>query len=147
MAAAVFLGFMTLFSFAGSRPTDLGVHNNRLGACPAAPKCVSSDENRPAHKVSPFEIVVPAAEAWRIVRSLVSDLPRTQIVTATSDYIHAECSSRIFGFIDDLELHLRASQGIIAVRSVARLGYSDLGVNRRRVERLRALLRGRGVIK
>jgi uncharacterized protein (DUF1499 family) len=52
----------------------------------------------------------------------------------------------VFGFIDDLELHLRSAEGLIAVRSASRLGYSDLGVNRRRIEDLRALLIKRGIV-
>ena len=69
------------------------------------------------------------------------------MVTATSDYIHAECSSAVFGFVDDLELHLRPAQNIIAVRSAARLGHGDFRVNRKRVEKLRSLLVQQGVIR
>jgi len=65
----------------------------------------------------------------------------------TDDYLHAECSSAFFGFVDDLELHLRPGQGTIAVRSAARLGHSDFGVNRKRVEKLRSLLTQQGVIR
>ena len=54
-----------------------------------------------------------------------------QIIAETSDYLHAECATAIFGFVDDLEVHLRVAEGVIAVRSASRLGYSDLGVNRR----------------
>jgi uncharacterized protein (DUF1499 family) len=68
-------------------------------------------------------------------------------VTETADYLHAECRSAVFGLVDDLELHLRQSEGIIAVRSASRLGYSDLGVNRRRVEGLRSSLIALGAIR
>lgn len=81
-----------------------------------------------------------AAEAWPVVGGAVSALPGVHIVTDSADYLHAECKSTVFGFVDDLELHLRPREGVIAVRSAARLGYSDLGANRRRVERLRAML-------
>jgi uncharacterized protein (DUF1499 family) len=74
-------------------------------------------------------------------------LPRTRIVSRTDASLHAECRSRIFRFVDDLELCLRAAEGIIAVRSASRLGYSDLGVNRSRVEALRAELKKRGMIR
>ena len=70
-----------------------------------------------------------------------------KIISLTDEYIHAECTSAVFGFVDDLELHLRPQEKLIAVRSAARLGYSDLGVNRKRVESLRAALRERGVIR
>ena len=65
----------------------------------------------------------------------------------TDDYIHAECSSAVFGFVDDLELHLRAAQKLIAVRSASRLGHSDFGVNRKRVENLRTRLQKQGVVR
>ena len=95
----------------------------------------------------PLELAISPREAWQRVRDLVSKDPRTQIVTETSDYIPAECRSLLLGFVDDLELHLRPIENIIAVRSASRLGYSDLGVNRRRVESLRASLSNRGVLK
>ena len=138
---------MPLFSCAGTRPNNLGVKDSRLAPCPATPNCVSSDDPDAAHSIASFEIVAPAREAWRAVRSIVADWPRTRIITETNQYLHAECSSAVFGFVDDLELHLRPAQGRIAVRSAARLGHSDFGVNRRRVERLRRSLAQRGVIR
>lgn len=57
----------------------------------------------------------------------VEGLPRTKIIAATADYL-AKCTSAVFGFVDDLELHLRIAEGVIAVRSASRFGYSDLGV-------------------
>lgn len=138
---------MALFSFAGSRPANLGVHSGRLAPCPSSPNCVSSDADDAAHAIRPFELAVAPTEAWRVARSLIADLPRTHLVTATSDYIHAECSSAFFGFVDDLELHLRPSKNLIAVRSAARLGHGDFGVNRKRVEKLRSLLLKQGVVR
>ena len=138
---------MPLFSCAGTRPTNLGVKDARLAPCPSTPNCVSSDDADPAHRSSPFQLAVPAAEAWRAVGATVASLPRTKIITETDDYLHAECSSAFFGFVDDLELHLRPSQNLVAVRSAARLGHSDFGVNRKRVENLRALLAKQGVIR
>ena len=65
---------------------------------------------------------------------------------ATDSYLRAEFKSRVFGFVDDVELQLRAAEEAIAVRSASRVGYSDLGVNRRRVESLRKILRTRGAV-
>lgn len=138
---------MALFSCAGTRPNTLGVKDARLAPCPSSPNCVSSDDADAAHAISSFELAAPAPDAWRAAQSTVAGLPRTKIITATGDYLHAECSSAVFGFVDDLELHLRPAQNLIAVRSAARLGHSDLGVNRRRVENLRSLLVRLGVIR
>ncbi|MFC1589733.1 DUF1499 domain-containing protein [Pseudomonadota bacterium] len=139
-SSIILISIMSLFSCTGQRPTSLGIHEGKLSACPSSPNCVSSDASDEGHKVLPFQFNIPAADAWQAARQAALTLPRTTIITETSDYIHAECSSAIFGFVDDLELHLRPSNGIIAVRSASRLGYSDLGVNRKRVELLRSSL-------
>jgi uncharacterized protein (DUF1499 family) len=137
---------MPLFSCAGKRPTNLGVEASRLAPCPSSPNCVSSDADNSAHSIAPFALAVPSRDGWLAVRESVESLPRTKIISETADYLHAECTSAFFGFVDDLELHLRTAEGVIAVRSAARLGYSDLGVNRRRIEDLRALLIKRGIV-
>lgn len=138
---------MSLFSCAGTRPKDLGLHGSVLRPCPSSPNCVSSDAGDASHRVEAFALAVPAADAWREARAAVAALPRTRIVSETADYLHAECASALFGFVDDLELHLRASEGRIAVRSASRLGHSDMGVNRRRVEGLRAALARQGAVR
>ncbi|HEY9647011.1 MAG TPA: DUF1499 domain-containing protein, partial [Chroococcidiopsis sp.] len=65
-------------------------------------------------------------------------LERTKIITATSDYLYAEFSSKLMGFVDDVEFYLSPADGVIHVRSASRLGQSDLGVNRKRIEDIRA---------
>jgi uncharacterized protein (DUF1499 family) len=82
-----------------------------------------------------------------MVREVVNDIPRTTITEVSDNYLHAECRSAVFRFVDDLELELRPAEGIIAVRSASRIGYSDFGVNRSRVERLRSALQSRGLVK
>jgi uncharacterized protein (DUF1499 family) len=138
---------LSLLSCAGRRPEALGVHEGRLAPCPGSPNAVCSDAADAAHRVEPLVLAVAPAEAWGAAREAVAALPRTRLVTARDDYLHAECASRLLGFVDDLELHLRPEAGVIAVRSASRLGYSDLGVNRRRVETLRAALRAEGVVE
>ena len=147
IGAVLLIASMLLVSCAGKRPSNLGVSNSELPPCPSSPNCVSSDARDSSHKVPPLQFDVLPTEAWRVARELVSELPRTQIVSETSGYLHAECRSALFGFVDDLELHLRPSEGAIAVRSASRLGYSDFGVNRRRVEVLRASLISRGMVR
>jgi uncharacterized protein (DUF1499 family) len=72
----------------------------------------------------------------RLLTSLASTLRGARIVTARPDYLHVEFSSRVMGFIDDFEA-VPDGSGVIHVRSAARVGEADFGVNRRRVERLR----------
>ena len=138
---------MPLFHFSGKRPPDLGVFGGRLTGCPAAPNCVCSDVTDTSHRIEPLILLVSADQAWSAVRRALNTLPRVHVVTESAGYLHAECESAAFGFVDDLELHLRPVDGVIAVRSASRLGYSDLGANRRRVERLRTLLACLGVVR
>lgn len=127
-------------------PDKPGIHERRLTPCPSAPRCVSSDARDPSHRADPLVLEAGPEEAWRAAVSAVTAMPRTSVVTRTDDYLHAECRSAVFGFVDDLELHLRADEGIIAIRSASRLGYYDFGVNRRRVEKLRDLMRRSGAV-
>ena len=111
-----------------------------LSPCPDSPNCVSSDAHDQQHQIAPLTFSTPAAEAWQLLQEQLAKLPRTAVVTENPGYLHVECRSKLFGFVDDLEFQLRAAQGLIAVRSAARTGYYDFGVNRQRIEELRAAL-------
>lgn len=128
---------MTLFSCAGTRPADLGAQAGHLAPCPASPNCVSSHAEPGPHQIEPLSFDGDSDAAWRAVQNAVEQLPRTRVVSLEPGYLHAECRSALMGFVDDLELHLRAAEGTIAVRSASRLGWSDMGVNRQRVDTLR----------
>ncbi len=140
---------MAFFSCAGTRPTDIGVIDGHLAACPSSPNCVSSDADADdsTHYVAPFVLATDPADAWKAAESAVASLPRTEIVTQDPDYLYAECTSALMGFVDDLELQLRAPEGIITVRSASRIGYGDMGVNRARIEELRSKLVADGAVR
>jgi uncharacterized protein (DUF1499 family) len=106
--------------------------------CPDRPNCVSS-RSAPEHRsyIAPLAFSGPADAAWRRITALVADLPRVAVVKQSDTELHAECRSAVFGFVDDLELTLDPARSVIHVRSAARTGYFDFGVNRRRVEALR----------
>lgn len=110
-----------------------------MAGCPTAPNCVSSLAEEPQHAVQPLTFGGNVHAAWERLKSVVENLPRTDVVVEEPDYLAAECSSRLFGFVDDLEFQLDAHDSVIHMRSASRVGYSDLGVNRRRVERVREL--------
>jgi uncharacterized protein (DUF1499 family) len=132
--------------FAGGRPDTLGVRDGRLAPCPTSPNCVSSQA--PAedaeHHVAPLpfppSVQGDPARAWEALERAVRALERTTVVTVRPNYLHAEASTALLGFIDDLECLLDGAARVIHVRSASRVGYSDLGVNRKRVETLRARL-------
>ena len=119
---------------------------SRLQPCPDSPNCVCSDA-QDAHAIAPFKLKTPPAQAWETVRRTLAGLPRARVAQATSDYLQAEFTSRVFRFVDDVEMELRPTAGIIAVRSASRVGYSDFGVNRKRIEDLRRRLQAAGVIE
>jgi uncharacterized protein (DUF1499 family) len=115
-----FVLFMRLFSCAGRRPI-LGLNAAWLMPCPSSPNCVSSDAADSGHLIAAFALEMPAGDAWPAIRESVQNLPRIKIIAETSDYLHADCATAIFGFVDDLELHLRVAERVIAVRSASRL--------------------------
>ncbi|MCC7053153.1 MAG: DUF1499 domain-containing protein [Gemmatimonadaceae bacterium] len=134
--AALLLGGV-MFGCSGTRPADLGVQAGRLRPCPGTPNCVSSEAGTPAEQlVKSFPAPGGAADLERLA-TLVRAWPRTEVVTATPGYLHAESTSLLMRFKDDVEFRYDAASGEIHVRSASRLGKSDLGVNRKRVEGLR----------
>ncbi len=137
VSVLVWAAVMLILSFTASRPADLGVTAGRLRPCPSTPNCVCSQDDGAA-AIAALAFEGDPAEAWRRVKAVLAAYPRTTVVTATDGYIHAECTSLLFRFVDDVELLLDAAGKRIHVRSGSRVGRSDLGVNRARVESLRA---------
>jgi uncharacterized protein (DUF1499 family) len=78
-----------------------------------------------------------ATDAFTVLKKIIERMDRTMIVEETATYLHIEVASALFGFVDDVEFFVDDTEKKIHVRSASRLGYSDLGVNRRRVERIR----------
>jgi len=124
--------------FAGKRPTNLGVNNGKLAPCPSSPNCVSSQSEDTLHKIEPLTFNTSAAEAMANLRKVIESQERTTIISESPNYIYAEFKSKIVGFVDDVEFYLDEAAKVIQVRSASRLGQSDLGVNRKRIETIRA---------
>ncbi len=120
-----------LSACAGEPPENIGNLGGRLADCPDSPNCVCSFEERESHYVEPLN-----ASLAEIQRMLMS-LPRARIVASDGNYLYAEFTSRVMGFVDDVEFLYDADAGITHVRSASRVGYSDMGVNRERVESIR----------
>ena len=136
---------MGLFSgpFSGTRPDNLGVHGGRLAPPKPTPNNVSSqiDKNADAeHFIEPLRYGGDARQAWAALRRIVDGMQRVKVVKSEPDYLYAEFTSRLMGFVDDTEFYLDEKAGTIHVRSASRLGRGDHGVNRERVEFIRAQL-------
>lgn len=129
--------------FSGRRPKHLGVTDKRLAPTDPRPNNVCSQtdpKTDAAHFIEPLRVSGDPARAFAAAKKIVAQLERTRIITERADYLHAESASKTFGFVDDLELLLDARARLIHVRAAARLGIRDFGVNRARVETIRALL-------
>lgn len=126
--------------FAGQRPTNLGIKDGQLAPCPPSPNCVSTTANPTdlSHAIAPWSYGDSSAEqAWETVQDLVASAEGATLVQATDDYLYAEFTTSLMGFVDDVEFHLDRAANEIQVRSASRLGESDLGLNRQRLDRLR----------
>jgi len=128
--------------------------DGRLPACSATPNCVGSDDPSGPRHVAPLRLRPGggrgAGETARLraaVEAVLTTLPGARITSSSGSRIVAEFRSRLLGFVDDVVLDIRPESGTIAVRAAARTGYWDLGVNRRRVEALRARLSGLGIVE
>ena len=107
--------------------------------CPSSPNCVTSvGGTDPDRFVAPLRYQDAREHAKARLRIILRALPRTTIVEDEGVYLHAECTSLVFCFVDDLEFWFDERDAIVHVRSASRVGYSDLGVNRRRVETIRS---------
>jgi len=128
--------------FAGKRPQNLGHGTGRLAPCKASPNCVSSqaDPSDQEHYIAPLAL---KGDAIAAVRKAVESMPRTSIVRVEPGYLYAEFQSKLMGFVDDVEFLADPAAGVVHVRSASRLGRRDFGVNRNRVEALRAILEKR----
>ncbi|MGF1458592.1 MAG: DUF1499 domain-containing protein [Leptolyngbyaceae cyanobacterium] len=129
---------------AGKKP-ELGVEDGQLSPCPASPNCVVSQGGDAEHTIAPIEYSGDRAAARDLLIKVLGVVPRTEIVSQTEDYIRVKSTSRIMGFVDDAEFYLPADESVIHLRSAARLGESDLGVNRRRLEQIRLALKDLGI--
>lgn len=121
--------------FPGKRPGNLGVHGGRLATCPGKPNSVSSQASDDKHRISPLSFRGDPEVAMSKLKAVVAATPRTRIIESRPDYLYAECATPLMGFVDDVEFYCDGK--VVHVRSASRLGYSDLGVNRKRVESIR----------
>lgn len=121
----------------GTRPSNLGITNGLLAACPSSPNCVSDRATDDLHKIEPLTYAGDRASAMTRLVDLIHALPRTQIIEQRDDYLYVEFTSAVWRFVDDLELQFDSDGKTIHVRSASRVGYGDLGVNRRRIEDIR----------
>ena len=123
-----------LANCSGTKPILIG----QFPLCPDKPNCVSSKSSLSLHKIAPLTYKGNSKDAREKLLGIINSLPRTQISMDNDNFIHVEFTSKIFRFVDDVEFYFE-SPGTIHFRSASRIGHSDMGVNRDRMEEIRRL--------
>jgi len=121
----------------------LGIENGQLTQCPTTPNCVNSQAKDKKHYIEPIFITGTPLEIKNYILKIVNEMERSKIVMAEDNYIRVEFTSKVFRFVDDTEFYFPDTKSkvvTIHVRSASRVGYSDLGVNRKRIEQIRSKL-------
>jgi uncharacterized protein (DUF1499 family) len=133
----------------GTPPANLGVRDGRLKAPSGGPNSVSSQAAlHPEHPMRDYAQIAPlalrgdASATLATLRTNVAAMPGAHIVKSDSDYLYAQFTTRWMGFVDDTEFWFDPAAGVMQVRSSSRVGRKDFGVNRARVEAIRAQLAG-----
>jgi len=130
-----------LMTFFPNRAHAEGAAPAKLEACPASPNCVSSvaEPSDTEHHIAPFPLKGTGVTSLLTLRRIIEAQPRTKIVSFQDSYLRAEFTSLIMRFTDDMEFFFDEQAQKVQVRSASRVGYSDMGANRKRVELLRDL--------
>ncbi len=139
----VLTGLLLLTGCSGKVP-NLGIENGQLTQCPASPNCVNSQAKDKKHFIEPIQISGTPSEARNQILKILKEFNRSKIITAEDNYIRAKFFSKIFKFVDDVEFYFpdtKSTKTTIHVRSAARAGYWDFGVNRKRMEQIRNRLK------
>jgi len=131
----------------GRMPNDLGARDGRLKPPSMTPNSVSSQALLyPEHpmrdyaRVEPFVLQGSGPQTIERIRRVVEAMTGAKVVQANSGYLYAQFTSRMLKFVDDVEFWFDPQAGVIQVRSASRLGRKDFGVNRARIEAIRARL-------
>lgn len=139
LAGVIVLAFFGLGILSHYQVPDLGLQEGKLRPCPDKPNCVCSEhypDKQPGHEIPPVRVNGGNVDLpWKLLKEAVIKSGGS-VVTEREDYLHAEFTSKIFRFVDDLEMRLDRENGEIHFRSASRVGHSDLGANRKRVERI-----------
>lgn len=124
---------------AGKRPPDLGVKDGKLKPPPATPNCVSSQATGGYHAIAPLAFKGDPRASFKRLKRIVAAMPGATVIKSESTYLYAEFKSKFLGLVYDTEFYLDRKAGVIHVRSASRIGRKDFGVNRKRVEAIRAV--------
>jgi len=110
----------------------IGIVNGKLHPCPKSPNCVSTQATDEKQKIEPINYSGSLIDAKAKIIGIINSLKRSKIITNEDNYVHIEFRTATFRFVDDVEFLFDDKEKVIHFRSRARMGYSDMGVNRKR---------------
>ena len=123
-------------------PPHAQLDKGTLRPCPDKPNCVSSESSLPYASIAPILYSSSDEQAWNNLIVSIQDADGT-IIQKDNDFLWATFTSLVFRFVDDVEIRMDKNNKMIQIRSASRSGHSDLGVNRKRVEKIRSLFEQR----
>ncbi len=113
------------------------IPNMKLKQCPSSPNCVSSQSESESHHIEPLPYKSSGDEAMQKIKNTILAMPRTNLVEEKDHYLHIEFKSSVLRFVDDVEIIIDDSEKVIHLRSASRIGHSDFGANRRRINEIK----------
>lgn len=137
IVAAFIMGSLAMLSWLQNRPDKLGLSDGKLHPCQNPANCVCSEFSGDAASAEPIPFTGSVSAAMARLVEIVRAMPGAKVVSQTENYLHAEFSSRVFGFTDDVEFRIDEAGSAIHFRSASRIGLADLGVNRNRMQQIR----------
>jgi len=121
-------------------PDNLGLKNGQFASCPESNNCVSSQATDKAHTIAPIDVAHNTPDVVMVnLTNSIQTMFGGKVIKIDGNYLHAEFTSRVMRFVDDMECFYDEPAGVIQIRSASRVGYSDFDANRKRVEVLREI--------
>ena len=116
-----------------------GLSAGELAQCGSKPNCVCSEHNaKNDFYIEPLAFKPEVADPLAVVKSIIQEMGG-EVVNEADDYLATTFTSGIFRFVDDVEVRLDKKDSVLHIRSASRVGHSDMGANRKRLEKLRGL--------
>ena len=133
----VIIGVSSCTSSGASAPVMFDPSTGEFAPCPDSPNCVSTQASDRQHAIDPYPFSGSANAAKARMLAIINDMPRSTVITDGENYLYVEFRSHIFRFVDDVELFFDEADSLVHFRAASRTGYSDMGVNRKRMEEIR----------
>ncbi len=141
-AALIVISILLIMAWLSKSGQAPGLNNNMLAPCANKPNCACSEDDKDTqHYIAPLPIPNNALpKAMHAIKTSIASLGG-EVITHSDTYLAATFASTFFGFIDDVEFRIDDEHYLIHIRSSARVGHNDFGINKKRTEALKANLR------